>query len=176
MQVYNYHPITGEYVGKGVADPSPAEPGEFLLPAFSTSIEPPVPGSNQAAVYQSGAWALVPDYRGSTWWKQDGTQYIIDELGTAPEATDTDHDPRPSVYHVWSGSEYVLDREAWLNSVIRPQRDQLLDAADLKHCNADKWESMTEEQKTAWRAYKQALRDLPASIDYDNPVWPTIPE
>jgi len=76
---------------------------------------------------------------------------------------------------VWSGSEYVLDREVWLNSVIRPQRDQFLDTADLKYCNADKWESMTEEEKAAWRAYKQTLRNLPVSIDYDNPVWPEMP-
>ena len=176
MKIYNYQPVTGEYLGECIADPSPAEPGNFLLPAFSTTDVPPIPGDNQTAVYLNGAWVLVPDYRGSTRWRRDGTEYTIDELGVAPDVTDTDHDPRPSIYHVWSGSEYVLDREAWLNSVIRPQRDQLLDDADLKHCNADKWESMAEEEKIAWRVYKQALRDLPASIDHDNPVWPMMPE
>jgi len=59
---------------------------------------------------------------------------------------------------------------------IRRKRDALLDEADLKYCNADKWETMTAEEKGVWRTYKQALRDLPATTeDPANPVWPEMP-
>ena len=36
--------------------------------------------------------------------------------------------------------------------------------------------TLTTEVKTAWAAYRQALRDLPANIeDPANPVWPMPP-
>jgi len=82
---------------------------------------------------------------------------------------------RPSPNHTWTGDTWEFDRAAWLDGTIRPERDRLLDEADLKYCNAERWDSMTITSKEAWAAYKQALRDLPDTIDYDNPVWPTMP-
>lgn len=82
---------------------------------------------------------------------------------------------RPSPYHKPVNGEWMLDREAWLDSVIRPSRNELLNKSDITYCNADKWELMTEEQKATWRVYKQALRDLPDTVDYSNPVWPAMP-
>lgn len=58
---------------------------------------------------------------------------------------------------------------------IRAERDRLLDETDTKYCNAEKWSAMTAETKTLWATYKQALRDLPTTVDPDNPVWPTKP-
>ena len=82
---------------------------------------------------------------------------------------------RPSQYHKYTGEAWELDRTSWLNGTIRPERDRLLDEVDVKNCNADKWETMTAEEKEAWRTYKQALRDLPTTIVYDNEVWPVMP-
>lgn len=58
---------------------------------------------------------------------------------------------------------------------LRAERNRLLDEADLKYCNAERWSAMTPETRSAWSAYKQALRDLPENIDADNPVWPSMP-
>ncbi|OPY03553.1 MAG: hypothetical protein A4E60_00218 [Syntrophorhabdus sp. PtaB.Bin047] len=82
---------------------------------------------------------------------------------------------RPSPHYSWVNGVWQFSREAWLNAGIRPERDRLLDEVDLRYCNAERWEGMTTEQKTAWKAYKQALRDLPATIDYANQVWPEMP-
>ena len=38
--IYHFDAATGLYVGSGAARPSPNEPGEFLLPAFSTFKQP----------------------------------------------------------------------------------------------------------------------------------------
>ena len=65
--------------------------------------------------------------------------------------------------------------EEWLSTSIRPQRDNLLNQVDIKYCNSEKWENMTQTKKTAWSAYKQLLRELPETIDYNNPIWPTQP-
>lgn len=61
MQIYNYDPATKTYLFATVADESPLEPGIFLVPAFATKIAPPVPGTNQEAVFDevSNVWSLV---------------------------------------------------------------------------------------------------------------------
>jgi hypothetical protein len=55
----------------------------------------------------------------------------------------------------------LIDNQTEELSKIRSIRDTLLNECDLKYCNAEKWELMTELQKQDWREYKQALRDLP---------------
>ena len=57
---------------------------------------------------------------------------------------------------------------AWRN--LREHRDALLAACDWTVL------SDTPTSTTAWKAYRQALRDLPANTtDPANPVWPTPP-
>jgi len=107
--------------------------------------------------------------------------FYIDQLnggyyeGDRRQEQDAEVSQRTSPYHEWTDNAWELDREAWLDGDIRPRRDQLLDEVDLKYCNAERWDSMTITLKEAWSAYKQALRDLPDTIDHDNPVWPMMP-
>lgn len=63
----------------------------------------------------------------------------------------------------------ALVEQAWND--LRTGRDILL-------ANSD-WTVLTDTptNKTAWKAYRQALRDLPANTtDPFNPVWPTPPD
>ena len=46
---------------------------------------------------------------------------------------------------------------------IRIIRDQLLTQSDIAIAN-DKWEDYTDEQKHAWKVYRQALRDVPQNF------------
>lgn len=82
---------------------------------------------------------------------------------------------RPSPYYCWVDGSWVFDRDAWLNADIRPERDRLLDEVDLKYCNAEKWGVMTSGEKDLWKTYKQALRDLPETIDPEDQLWPEMP-
>jgi hypothetical protein len=58
---------------------------------------------------------------------------------------------------------------------LRSIRNTLLDQADIKYCNADKWELMTEETKTAWRTWKQNMKNW-IGVDLDLGTFPSIPE
>jgi len=51
MEVYTYNPVTGELVGISEADESPLEPGNFLMPAYSTELEPPAFNPQSEIVY-----------------------------------------------------------------------------------------------------------------------------
>jgi hypothetical protein len=60
-QVYNYNPENGFYTGSEVADPSPLEPGVFLLPAHATFDAPPeTADANRIPVFRNGAWTVIP--------------------------------------------------------------------------------------------------------------------
>lgn len=65
---------------------------------------------------------------------------------------------------------------AWKWRQIRARRAALF-RAHVDSLNPIRWEAMSEPQKQAWRAYRQALQDIPQ--DFANPddvTWPTRPE
>lgn len=54
---------------------------------------------------------------------------------------------------------------------VRRERDRLLAASDYTQMPDA---PLNADQRDAWRAYRQALRDLPAT-DLNSIVWPTAP-
>lgn len=76
---------------------------------------------------------------------------------------------------IWDGESFITPgpseadiQQAWVD--LRNRRDGLLVASDWTQI-ADA--PLTEDQKTDWVIYRQALRDLPANTtDPFNPVWP----
>jgi hypothetical protein len=57
MKIYHYDRTSGVYLGSSDADPSPLEPGQYLVPANSVAQEPPLPASGKQAVWNNG-WSL----------------------------------------------------------------------------------------------------------------------
>lgn len=83
-------------------------------------------------------------------------------------------DVHPGIGWSWNGSAFSPSDEApasWQE--VRAQRDGLLTASD--------WTMLTDAPitttaKTSWKAYRQALRDIPQT--YDTPadvIWPDAP-
>lgn len=60
MQVFHFHPETGEYCGSSSADESPMEPGKFLIPAHATEQVPPPNVDGQLVRFVSGSWGYSP--------------------------------------------------------------------------------------------------------------------
>lgn len=56
MDIYNYDSATGIYLGASVSDPDPLDPENRLLPAFSTTIEPPVEITGYDRVFVDAGW------------------------------------------------------------------------------------------------------------------------
>jgi hypothetical protein len=58
---------------------------------------------------------------------------------------------------------------------IRIERNLRLNHSDL-YVLPDKWYSYTDELKTAWTEYREALRNFPKTVeDPFNPIWPEKP-
>lgn len=68
MKIWSYSPDTGEILGESTADPNPLEPGEFLFPAFSTTVEPPAREEGRTPVFNGTGWQQMKDHRGELWW------------------------------------------------------------------------------------------------------------
>jgi hypothetical protein len=80
-------------------------------------------------------------------------------------------DMDPTAYALLPAN-YWPDRQAAEAMVgLRNKRDELIAKTD--------WTQMPDQKPTvaaAWKAYRKALRDLPATtIDPLNPVWPVSP-
>ena len=83
-------------------------------------------------------------------------------------------------YHLsWDGSSVSADDDAlatyqtaekWKD--IRSQRDALLSDTDWIVTKA---KETGTNMPTAWKTYRQALRDVPTQTDVDNITWPTKP-
>ena len=109
MKIYNYHPITKEYLSESTADESPLEPGVFVIPAYATALVPPVTGQNQVAVFEGNEWITKPDFRGQKYYrKSDLTEIIISEIGNIPSDLISEIPVKPSEYHKWNGNEYIF--------------------------------------------------------------------
>lgn len=67
------------------------------------------------------------------------------------------------------------DSDEW--SFIRDKRNKLLEKSDLDSgiLWPDLWESRTAEEQTAWKEYRQALRDVTNAGASERVTWPTPP-
>ena len=60
MDIYHFHPTTGEYLGQSLADESPLEPGVFLVPAYATTTPAPADTAGFVRKFDGTAWGYVP--------------------------------------------------------------------------------------------------------------------
>lgn len=59
-------------------------------------------------------------------------------------------------------------------NTLRPIRNALLDEAEIKYCNADKWELMDFATKKAWRTWKKDMKDW-VGVDLNLGTFPAMP-
>ena len=64
MKIYNYHPDYSYFLSEDVADPSPLEPGAWLIPAHATTVEPPTANDGEVAIFDGTSWSVIEDKRG----------------------------------------------------------------------------------------------------------------
>lgn len=81
MDIFHYHPDTGEFLGQGLADQDPRDGDNWLIPAHATTTEPPTALAGKARVWGGSSWTQVADHRGETWWDSEGKPVTIENLG-----------------------------------------------------------------------------------------------
>ena len=97
------------------------------------------------------------------------TAQYVDESQSPPAVADMP--PRPSMAHDfdYSTKQWVLNvDEAWRR--VRQRRGELLAA-----CDWTQLPDVSDAARSAWAAYRQALRDVTTQPDPMNIEWPTPP-
>ncbi len=184
--IYQASPVTGEYVGRSTADPSPLEPGVWLIPSMATMQEPPQTEEGFVAVLSTGAgddWAVIEDDRGLVYDTGTGRESLWEHLGPLPESL-TKH-PRPGRFHVWAGAEWQLDvtaEQAALKSEVLNECDMRLSEtatriAPLQYAvDLDMATEADLANLESWKRYSVSLSRInqqpgfPQSVD-----WPAVP-
>lgn len=166
MIVYHYNRLSGEYMGQGNADPDPMRPGQWLVPAFTTAEPLPATGDHQTAVYRDDGWHVVADYRGTVWWRPDGTNYAIAELGIVPDQGDADMEQQQHV---------DARREAQEAAMLKASAQAALNRSDITILRCIENAVTVPE---AWQAYRKVLRDIVSgtSTEITLPERPDYPE
>ena len=110
MKIYNYHPDYKYFYCESEADPSPLEPGVFLIPAHATDIKPPTCELNQIQIFNETSWDIIEDKRGTYYSIQ--TQQVIENYNPliSPENATTQKPPEVTEgYKLTWNDEWVLE-------------------------------------------------------------------
>lgn len=125
--IYHAHPITGEYLGPGEADPDPMDDENWLIPAHAYLDAPPNARKGEAVIRTDTGWERVPDFRGPLYRTEDGEPVEHDQLGPLPAGLT--QRPRPSPDHRWAGNRWLLDKKLQEQN-LKAMGDQLLQEID----------------------------------------------
>lgn len=129
--IYIAHPLTGEYLGTGYADPDPQTPDGWLVPAHAYLDAPPTTAPGEVAVRADDAWRVLPDCRGTVYRTDTGAAVQHDQLGSLPEGLTTE--PRPTAAHRWAAGSWIFDQsleDAHLTALLYGLCSQIDHAAD----------------------------------------------
>jgi len=78
------------------------------------------------------------------------------------------------------GTTHIINGEPQRRPVIKTEADQLREIRRTRNqlLQLTDWTQMADSpgDKAAWKNYRKALRDFPATCDPHNPIWPTPPE
>lgn len=160
MKYYSYN-RNGEYIGIGIARPSPLEPNIFLLPALATFLDPPATQNNEVAIFANGRWSTIPDFRGQTIYSNNAQNKVIEDIGEIPEGWTLT--APPSQYHKLNADkEWVPDttKKQELITAIRANIDAETDAKILNDFKIEgKGFKLSLENQMNYKA-EHELRDV----------------
>lgn len=116
VYVYNYDPITFEYYSSEPAGLNPLNEDEPLIPACSTTVEPPEPQEGYTIVWIGNKWQYKEDHRDEIWFNaKTGELESIEFIGELPKYYYT---PDSVIANKPEGSywQYDSENETWVGN------------------------------------------------------------
>lgn len=164
MLVYNYNPITKEYIGYSSAELDPEETkiqgkDVYLVPANATFKEPPNVKKNQIQVFRND-WYIEPDFRG---------QYMVDDEMQPAEVKDIGD--LPLGYALITEEQIELLNEKGTNYFII-QNGKLIVNPNYEEEQAEKERERISHLKCTKRVFILMLEQL--GLDYFEQIEPKI--
>ena len=115
MIIYHYHPEYNHFVGQDDADPSPLEPGKYLIPANATKIAPPECENGQIQIFDGTFWSVIEDKRGIYYTAGEGPDVVFnDNPSEAPQGCTREVPPEVEE------NQYLTWNDGWVINDIVP--------------------------------------------------------
>ena len=153
MIVYIYDEYTGEYVREYTPQPNPKNPGECLIPRFST-LKKPVFKDGFYPVFDGDKWEQIPDYRGLAVINPETKDiYTVDVLGKLSEGY--------ILYEDYIKTDEYKSEQAELKALeTKNQLLTQLDELDKKRIRAICEPSQKDENQTWLEYYTSQIVEL----------------
>lgn len=85
MKVYNYHPVTKEFLNESEAQLNPVTKEDYIIPANATEIKPLKNKKGFTICFAGNKWEYKEDHRGEIWYYiPENIQKEIDFIGEIP--------------------------------------------------------------------------------------------
>lgn len=174
-----YHPLTREFIGASPADPSPLEPGVWLIPALAVLVAMPLRVTGFAPVLSPDgtSWDQVEDLRGqAAFEKATGLPVTVTALGPLDDGYTFKQPATP--IDTWQGDGWAADPQAL------SERNALRKALLARYAaqqigtlqSAEKLGLATEAESQAlesWNRYAVLLNRVDAATVTQ---WPAAPD
>ena len=152
-EIYNFDSDSQEFLSKNIT--KVGVDGSEVFPVNSTTVAPPQTGENQVAVWDGSDWSVEHDYRGESYWDDDGNETVIFDRNIAPPVESHKNKPAPNIV--------ALANTARLERNVRLSETDWRASSDLT-------------LSTEWQNYRKLLRDVPQQSGFPNTItWPTEP-
>lgn len=183
-KIYNYHGVTGEFIGESIADADPLEQGNWLIPANAALDSAPSADKGCAVRRSEFGWEQVEDNRGPIYSTETGAQSQLEDFGPLPDSF-TKKEP-PSQNHKWKNNAWRIDKDAERISIAnealalidRLQAEAtififpLQDAVDLDVASGNELEMLVN-----WKRYRIALNRIESQAGFPEVInWPKSPK
>lgn len=183
-KIYNYHGVTGEFIGESIADADPLEQGNWLIPANAALDSAPSANKGCAVRRSEFGWEQVEDNRGPIYSTETGAQSQLEDFGPLPDSF-TKKEP-PSQNHKWKNNAWRIDKDAERASIAAEAlklRDHLQaeasalilplqDAVDLDDARNTEVEALD-----VWKRYRVALNRIERQAGFPEVIiWPKSPK
>lgn len=108
MKIYHYNLETKMFTYSSNAKSNPLEDGKYLMPANSTTKEPPLSNENEIIIFNGDNWIVKEDYRGTILYNEENKNGIIfNQLGSIP--SEYTQEPPPSEFHYYDNGSWILN-------------------------------------------------------------------
>ena len=191
MNIYNYDPVTKEFLSVEEADNSPLEPDVYLLPANSTTIATPSDLEKHKTPcfnIETKQWSIVDDYREVKLYSKETKEIVFAALGQTPEELNAaplrptgDYDSWDELTQTWIYNSDLETSEVKL-SVDNKIKTLVQEATTKIQILTDAYELgiATDKEKTKlteWKTYRVLLSRVSEQETYPLAVeYPSVPE
>jgi hypothetical protein len=159
----------GYHIGERQCQPSPLEPGKFLIPGGCIEIPPIETGENEIAKWDGKKWVKAPDFSGNVYYSKTDRSEKRFQLGEEFDENYTEIKPLHEQFQKFENGKWIVDNDAkelHEKKVRIAELKQLLAESDFR-MTTDYFASMNETDKSYWTDLRHDWREELRGLDIE---------